>query len=117
MRTILSLVPGVGHFVHGRRGRGLALGAAWLAFLAVALLAADRVPAAFARPDLAQVQAGERPPDFDAKLAVFFLFGMLVALPVDCAGRGRWWAGRATGKASGSWSTDGSCATGWPSPG
>ncbi len=81
MRANLSAVPGLGHAMHGRTGRGIALAAFWLAFLAVAVFEQDRIVAAFAQPTLEEIQAGARPPGFDAKLAVVFLFGMTLVLP------------------------------------
>ena len=40
-RTLLSVVPGAGHAMHGRPGRGLLLGVAWLAFLALLAASGD----------------------------------------------------------------------------
>lgn len=75
-RALLSAVPGVGHLLHGRPRRGIALGAVWAAFLAVAVASARTVAAAFAGRPL------------DAKIAVVFLVLVLVGLPavsaLDC---------------------------------
>jgi peptide/nickel transport system permease protein len=88
MTRALSFVPGVGHAMHGRPGRGLALALVWLGFVAVAFFASGRVEAAFARPSLEEVQAGARPPGADEKAAVIFLYVAIVAIPaltgLDC---------------------------------
>jgi peptide/nickel transport system permease protein len=88
MRGLLSFVPFVGHALHGRSGRGLALALVWAGFLALAVISADRIPAAFTDPTAAAVQEGAKRPGFDAKLAVLFLFAGIVGIPVitglDC---------------------------------
>jgi peptide/nickel transport system permease protein len=76
MKVALSLLPGLGHVLHGRTARGVGVGLAWLAFVAVAVAARGEIAVAFAGRAL------------DAKLATVFLGVMLVGLPVlsmvDC---------------------------------
>jgi peptide/nickel transport system permease protein len=70
MRSVLALVPGLGHWIHGRRGRAVALGGTWLAFLVVLAIRSERVAMAF------------RGRGLDGKLAALFLLGAIVALPL-----------------------------------
>ena len=88
MKRLLAFVPFVGHALHDRPGRGLALGLVWVGFLALAVVASDRIPAAFADPTSAEIQAGAKRPGFDAKLATVMLLLGIVGIPVvtglDC---------------------------------
>lgn len=87
MRTLLSIVPGLGHLLHRRPARALGLGGTWLAFLVVAAARAPEAAEAFSSRA------------FDAKLAWAFVGLVALTLPVvswvDCrrlrgeAGRGR----------------------------
>jgi len=76
MKTALSLIPGIGHALHHRVMRGVGLGAAWVAFLAVLITARVEVVSAIGGRSL------------DEKFAACFLFVMLVGFPAisffDC---------------------------------
>jgi peptide/nickel transport system permease protein len=85
VKALLSLVPGIGHALHGRRGRGVVFALAWVAFLVALATTWHRVEAAFASPTLAAIHAGARRPAFDQKLAVVFLFAMLAGIPLASA--------------------------------
>lgn len=88
MSALLAFVPGVGHMLHARPKRGLGFAISWLAFVAIALLSTDAIPAAFADPSLAAIREGARRPGFDQKFAVVFLLAMIVLIPlasaIDC---------------------------------
>jgi peptide/nickel transport system permease protein len=76
MNAVLAALPGLGHWLHDRRQRAVAVGFTWLAFLAVLFLRLDRV-------GLAVTERGIGP-----KIAVAFLLIVLLALPavswLDC---------------------------------
>ncbi|GJM43307.1 MAG: hypothetical protein DHS20C21_01490 [Gemmatimonadota bacterium] len=88
MRAALSFVPGLGHALHGRRGRAVLFAVAWLAFVAVLVGGMEGVAGAFSQPTLEQIHAGAERPGFDRKLAVAFLVFMILAFPaasfLDC---------------------------------
>ena len=70
MRGAFALVPGLGHWLHGRRALALALGISWCLFGAVLVGARARVAAA--------LTGGSA----DAVLAALFLLTVLGGLPV-----------------------------------
>jgi hypothetical protein len=75
-RALLSVIPGIGHLLHGRPQRAALLGVTWVAFLAV--LRANTVGALGAFAGRA----------VDVKVATVFLLFVLAGLPVlsawDC---------------------------------
>jgi len=88
MRALLSLLPGVGHALHGRPRRGVVFVLVWVAFLVVLAATADKVPAAFATPTAEEVRGGIARPGLDQKIAAVFLVLMVLGVPavswLDC---------------------------------
>jgi peptide/nickel transport system permease protein len=76
MRSVLAPVPGLGHALHGRPQRGLAVGTAWVAFVVILAARGAELGAAFAGRAL------------DVKIAFAFALLGVVGLPAlsawDC---------------------------------